>query len=227
MDYSEILLFHIIAGSIGLLLGVGAIILRKGRRWHKRVGRAFVLIMILMAASGAALAIMKPQIIFVLIAGLTAYLVTTGWTSARRSENQLGLLEPVALAGVVLLGAVSFLVGTGAIAAGQAREFPPPELSSLYFSIAGEALVFGLLDLSVILRGGLSGRQRIARHLWRMCFGLFFGAFALFVANPQVFPEPMYQSGITLAPLILILVVMVFWLLRVLFTGWYSLKKSA
>jgi hypothetical protein len=38
-------------------------------------------------------------------------------------------------------------------------------------------------DLRMLLRGGLFGAQRIARHLWRMCFGLFI-ARDLFSSDP-------------------------------------------
>jgi hypothetical protein len=35
-------------------------------------------------------------------------------------------------------------------------------------------------DLRMLVRGGLFGAKRIARHLWRMCFGLFIASGSFF-----------------------------------------------
>ena len=35
-------------------------------------------------------------------------------------------------------------------------------------------------DVRMLVRGGVFGAQRIARHLWRMCFGLFIAAETFF-----------------------------------------------
>jgi hypothetical protein len=70
----------------------------------------------------------------------------------------------------------------------------------------------------MILRGGISGAQRIARHLWRMCFALFFAAAFFFLGQQQVLPKVIRGSPflvvLALAPLIL----MIFWLFRVRFS---------
>ena len=85
------------------------------------------------------------------------------------------------------------------------------------------AAVCALLDLTVILRRGLSGRQRIARHLWRMCLGFFIAAGSFFPGQLQFFPD--YIQNIR--PIILLFVpafsifaVMFVWLIIVLFTKW-------
>ena len=70
----------------------------------------------------------------------------------------------------------------------------------------------------MLWRGGLVGAQRIARHLWRMCFGLFIATASLFLARPQLFPALLSKTHILLLLGILPLMLMVFWLIRVLFT---------
>ncbi len=38
-----------------------------------------------------------------------------------------------------------------------------------YFIFGSVALLFAAGDVRMLVRGGISGAQRIARHLWRMC----------------------------------------------------------
>jgi hypothetical protein len=67
----------------------------------------------------------------------------------------------------------------------------------------------------MLMRGGISGTPRIARHLWRMCFGLFIATGSFFLGQQQVFPLPIRKRYI-LAPLaILPLVLLIYWLVRV------------
>ena len=81
------------------------------------------------------------------------------------------------------------------------------------------------------------GAKRIARHLWRMCFGLFIAAGSFFFGpsnhpltllstvgigkylSPALFGTTLYLV-LTLLPLILL----VFWLVRVRFTNAYNGK---
>ena len=48
-----------------------------------------------------------------------------------------------------------------------------------YYILAGVAGFFGSLDILMILRGGVTGKHRIAQHLWRMCFAFLFAAQAI------------------------------------------------
>jgi hypothetical protein len=81
-------------------------------------------------------------------------------------------------------------------------------------------LLAGLGDLRVILRG-ISGRRRIARHLWRMCFGWFIATGSFFLGQQQVFPAAIRKTGLLIVPAVLPLILLVFWLVRVRFTNAY------
>ena len=83
-------------------------------------------------------------------------------------------------------------------------------------------LVAAAGDVRMLARGGVFGGQRVARHLWRMCFGLFI-ATGSFLGQKRVFPllggpKIMFLAGI---PLLL----MIFWLARVRFTSAYKTKS--
>jgi len=70
-------------------------------------------------------------------------------------------------------------------------------------------------DIRMLVRGGISGTARIARHLWRMCFAFFIAAASIFLARPHLFPVFMRRSGILFLLSFLPLILMVFWLIRV------------
>jgi uncharacterized membrane protein len=57
MSFSPILLFHIVTGTLGMLSGFVAIFFRKGSRRHGVAGKAFVMAMMGLAASGTFMAI--------------------------------------------------------------------------------------------------------------------------------------------------------------------------
>jgi hypothetical protein len=51
-------------------------------------------------------------------------------------------------------------------------------------------LLAAIGDLRKIRAGGLRGPRRLARHLWRMCFGLFVATGSFFLGQMNFFPEP-------------------------------------
>ena len=85
----------------------------------------------------------------------------------------------------------------------------------IYFFFGSVALMAGLMDIRVILRGGIDGKQRLLRHLWRMCFSLLIATASLFLGQPQVFPEPIRKPQLLMIPVVLVLVSLIFWLLKV------------
>src|SRR2546428_66053 len=66
------------------------------------------------------------------------------------------------------------------------------------------------------------GVHRIARHLCRMCFSLFIATGSFFLAQQQVFPHWLRKTNVLFLPAILPLILLIFWLFRVLFTNTYK-----
>jgi hypothetical protein len=75
--------------------------------------------------------------------------------------------------------------------------------------------------------GGLAGAQRIARHLWRMCFSLFVASGSFFLGQAKVFPKPIRILPLLAIPALLPLVLLLYWLVRVLFTKWYRRRANS
>jgi hypothetical protein len=64
------------------------------------------------------------------------------------------------------------------------------------------------------MRGGVYGSGRVARHLWRMCFGLFIATGSFLVQKPVV----AFMGGPKIFLLsVLPLILLVFWLIRIRF----------
>ena len=224
---------HIAGGAVALLAGVAAICAPKGSRLHRRAGNLFFLSMLVMATFAAVLAVVRPgQIINLFIAGFAFYLVGTAWLAARRPDGVAGTAEKAALAVSLILCApfamVIFQIATGIALFRTAFRIEGAILIALC-SFASVIALAAIGDARVVLAGGLSGRSRIARHLWRMCFGLFIAAGSFFLGpsnrplrllsliggrhlSPAIFSTGPYLF-LTVLPLILL----IFWLIRVRF----------
>ena len=99
-------------------------------------------------------------------------------------------------------------------------------LTGMYFFLGSVARLSAAGDVRMLVRGGVSGAQRIARHLRRMCFALFIAAGSFFLGQPQVFPAALRKTNLLFIPAFLPLLLMIFWLFRVRFTNAYQGKST-
>ena len=204
-----ILVIHICGGVLGVISGFAAMALRKGSRWHRVTGNVFFVAMLVMGSTAAYLGNV--------VGGLLAcYLVATAWLTARRRAGGTSIFDWAAflfalVVGVLLMTHVVRLA-TGAVA-------PTPGVpTERIFLLGFVTLLAAAGDLRMLVRGGVFGRQRIARHLWRMCFSFFIATGSFFLGQQQVFPKGWRGSAVWFVPALLPLVAMIFWLIRVRFT---------
>jgi hypothetical protein len=71
------------------------------------------------------------------------------------------------------------------------------------------------MDFRVLRHGGIAGVPRLARHLWRMCLGLFIAASSFFLGQQQVMPAFIQGSPLLLVLAFAPLPLLIFWLVRV------------
>ena len=186
MRSSPILLLAICFGGIGLLSGIVAMSYRKGSRGQGIAGNVFFVSLLSMSAAGTYMASMESQMHNVFGGVLTFYLVATAWATARRRDGKTGILDWVAL--VVALALGTLVVTYGVEAANSSTGAKDGIPAGMCFFLGSVALLSAAGDVRMLWHGGVSGAQRIARHLWRMCFALIIASFSLFLARPQLFP---------------------------------------
>ena len=208
-----LLVLHIGGGTVGLLSGAAALAVRKGGRLHRWTGNAFFVSMLVMATIGATVSPFLHDRVSSAAGVFTLYLLATAWMTVRRRPNTVGRFEIATLVmvlGVVAAG-VTFLMMMAASPDGMVDGAPPP--APYIFAVVG-TLAAGL-DLRMILRRGISGAQRTARHLWRMCLALFIASGSLFLGQPQVFPPPLHGSPILVVLAVAPLGFLIFWMIKV------------
>jgi len=229
---SPLLIVHISAGCLGILSGYGAVFLRKGGRLHRGFGTVFVLSMLTTSALAVYLALFVPPTgsggappsASASVGILTFYLAATAWMTVRRKAAGVGPLEYGALAGAMAVTAALLIFGlhSASIPKERLQGFP-----MRYYIFASFAAFGAALDLKVILRHRISGAPRIARHLWRMCFALFFAAAFFFLGQQRALPAFMRGSPLLFVPALAPLAFLIFWLVRVRLTGWLKQQPIA
>ena len=212
-----LVVLHVTGGMLGLLSGCVAMVYRKGSRGHRISGDVFVVSMLIMGACASCLAVMKHQPNNFFGGLLTFYLVTTAWLTGRCRDQKPGTLDWAALALVLTLGG-SLLTLSVLVATGRAAKQPGVPIG-MYFFLSSIALLAAAGDVRMLARGGISGTARLARHLWRMCFGLFIATGSFFLGQQQVFPPTLRKQYLLFPLAILPLVLLIYWTVRLRLRG--------
>jgi uncharacterized membrane protein len=221
-----ILVLHIVAGTLGMLSGFAAMALRKGSRRHSIVGDVFVVSMLALALSGTYLAVLKSQMGNILGGIFTFYLVITAWMVARRGDLRTGVFDWVMFLIGFAVAAIEITSGFQALMSptGLKYDYPPGP----YFFMGSIAVLAVIGDIRMLVRGGIAGAARVARHLWRMCFAQFIAAASIFLARADRFPVFLRKTGLLVFLSVLPLLVLIFWMVRVRFANkwWGNVKRQ-
>ena len=233
MAYSPILFGHICAGTLGLLSGTAAMSFRKGSPRHILAGRVFVVSMLTMAVGAVYLAIVRHQPNNIGGGIITFYLIGTGWLTARRRDGKTSRIDWVLLLIPLVLGILTWMNGIKIVRSGASSQDGVPV--GMTFFMGSVMLLAAAGDLRMLVGGGVPGAKRIARHLWRMCFGLFIAAGSFFmgpsnrplrllsnVGMGRYLPQALFSTTLYLILTILPLILLIFWLVRVRFTKAYE-----
>jgi uncharacterized membrane protein len=213
-------LFHASFGALGLLSGSLALWARKGSLLHRRPGTVFFATMMTTAASGAYLGFATSVLGNAIAGVVTIYLLTTSWMTIRRPEKQIGVFDLGAFLFAAAAAVAACWAAFAAVRSGAALLGGAP-----YMVIATIVAFAALSDLSVLMRRGLRGRQRVARHLWRMLLGFAAAVGSFFPGQLSFFPQFIQDVRpfiLLFIPFFSVIAAMIGWLIVVLFTRWYE-----
>lgn len=204
------LVLHIGGGAVSLVSGFAALAAPKGRRIHRGAGTVFVLAMLVMALFAVVVALLRNQPLNTIAGAFTLYLIGTAWLAVRRPDGVVGRPERAGFLIAAAIAVASFLVGWNGLGADGVP------VAALYV-FSGVAALAAAADLSMLLRRGVTGPARIARHLWRMCTALFIASGSFFLGQADEIPEALRGPHL-FAPALLPLAALLFWMIRVRFT---------
>jgi uncharacterized membrane protein len=216
MDVAAVVFVHVTAGAFSLVSGAGALFARKGEALHRLSGNVFFVSMIVMTVAAFIAAIANQQAINISASTVTFYMITTSWVAATRKDGEIGQFETFALFG-----------GLGVVATAAWFAVVDKPAAPVHYVFGSVAAIAVLCDVSVIWRNGISGARRIARHLWRMSFAMLVATGAYFAGQPKFVPAILRETQLNLVPVIAVLVLLFFWLVRVRFTQWWKAAPQA
>jgi uncharacterized membrane protein len=200
---------HIGGAALGLVSGAVAATARKGGPLHRRAGQVFGVAMLVMAAVAALVAVPLRETSNIIGGVFACYLVATAWITARRPPGQVGALERVGLGAAIVTALGMGWVALQIAAAGEWLMIIPTSV------LAAAATLSAAADWRVIRRGGLDGRDRLARHLWRMSVAFFIATGSFFLGKQADMPAFMRGSPILVLLAFAPLLLMAWWLVRV------------
>ncbi len=205
MTGTVLLVVHIAAGAVALAAAAIALSTAKGRVHHIRAGRVYAAAMALVCVTALPLAILGADVVLLLVAVFSFYLVFAGWRFARNASGRPRPLDwtaavIMALTGLGMWGhgAVLFLRGDSQWVTMAAFGFIAAALSAV--------------DLRYHRAPPRPGPQRIARHLTNMLAGTIATVTAVVVVNVET--NPAWLAWIL--PTLLITPLIAWWNRRVL-----------
>ncbi len=151
--------------------------------------------MLALSGTGAVVASLRPDHISSLAGALAFYLTATGWAAAGRRYGRVGPFEAGGLVYAITLAFAGLVLGALASTSPDGKLEGQPYQAA--FGFAAVAALGAAGDLWVILRGGITGSERIARHLWRTAAAVAITA-ASFAAQPKAQPELLMLAALAL-----------------------------
>lgn len=224
MDFSVqnvLMAVHVLLGTVAVVSGAIALVAKKGSIPHIKVGQIFVISMITSSLLGSVLGLVKPQQLYITfhagILGVT--LIASSWLTVRKRPFTTDRIDHL-ISSVNILNTAA-LIGLGIYALQQTDGTLLGFHGADYLFLAVMAGIAAVSDISLIFRKAVAAHHRLARHLWRMCFGFFIAAGSAFTGpGANAFPKVIQDSGILSLPELLIFLALIYWLGRVLFTNY-------
>ena len=209
--------FHILMGAFALISGAIAFCARKGATLHKKSGLIFVITMLIMSCTGAFLASVNGEKLNVVAGCLTFYLVATAFLVIHRFNKFDRFYNTLLMIFGLIVGVSGMVVGTSILNDGGSKIDGQPTEVLIVFSVI--ALLASVSDLRILFFGRLKGKQIFIRHIWRMGFAMFLATTSFFLGQSQVIPEEVRTIYFLVTPVLLVLFLTIYWVVRVQLWG--------
>lgn len=207
------LVSHFGAGLIALVAGAIALSVAKGGVLHKKSGMVFTVAMIAAGFLAAIIAAYENKPAMIVSGIFVVYLVFTALTTVMSVRWNTRLLTVTLMAFAFGFGVYEYW--HGAEVWGMPGHVSNGVPAGMMFFIGSVALLAGAGDARLLLNGGIRGAQRLARHLWRMCFGLFIATGSFFLGQMKFIPEPVRYVPLLAALGVAPLMILLYWMWRV------------
>lgn len=203
--YQSLLYLHIAAGSLSLITGGLNMILPKGGKRHRKIGRLFVTGMMLTGGSALFMAQIKPNPFLFIIGVFTIYLVGTADRYIKLKQNKPLLIDWVYTLGMFVFGSVFIIWGIITLTKSD--------------GMGAVMLVFGSIGLYSVYRdfnyykGEIAHRNyRLFIQIGRMVGGFTATVTAVLVVNAQYIPLTIPAVVYWLAPTLLFTPLIIYWI---------------
>ena len=203
--YQSLLFLHIAAGSLSLFTGGLNMILPKGGKRHRKIGRLFVAGMMLNGGSALFMAQIKPNPFLFIIGVFTIYLVGTADRYIKLSQKKPLLIDWVYTLGMFVFGSIFIIWGVITLTKSD--------------GMGAVMLVFGSIGLYSVYQDfnnykGEAARRnyRLLTHIGRMVGGFTATVTAVLVVNAQYIPLYIPAAIYWLAPTLIFTPLSIYWI---------------
>ena len=207
------LVTHFGSALIALVAGTIALVVAKGGRLHKKSGLIFVVAMSVAGILASIIATTEGVTSSIIGGIFVVYLLFTATTTVKPLSWSGRRVEIALMVFAFTFAATIYSVG---IAAWQRPDHMLHGVpAGMLFFLATIGLLAAIGDFRSIREGGPLGTRRLARHLWRMCFGLFIATGSFFFGQAKFIPAPIRFGPLLAALGVAPLVVLLYWMWRV------------
>lgn len=208
----NILSVHITLGTIGLIFGFIAALSKKGSLIHRVGGVGFLVFMGVSVLLGVSVAVLKPERITVIGGAYALYLMLTGWLSVKEKTKSMLISEHALIITGALICGCSIFFGFEAVFSSDGLRDGFPAEPYLFFGAM--AFITFVTDMRWYGCDQIIVRQRLTRHLCRMCGAMLIVEASVFLGQSDAFPVSLQRIELLVTPLIIITIVMIGSMLR-------------
>lgn len=176
--------------------------------------------MIIMTISGALLAFFAMEKLNMVAGLVTFYLVVTAYLTVHPPKNNAIIAHSIFMTLGFTIGVYAIYTGLTALNNGLSSiDGNPVQVIIVFGSVS---LLAAILDIRVIAKGRLKHKWQLVRHVWRIGFAMFIATASFFLGQSQVIPEAIRNIFTLAGPVLLVLCLTAYWVIRVSIWG---LKK--